>query len=126
METVKISVEVSVNLSKNTQDFITSLFSNAIVVKRPAEQPEIPAKPAANAGTEAKVPAKPAEQPEIPAKPAEGGASISIESVRKVLAEKVNEHRDEIKAKLTELGAPSVTRLNPEKYEEMYNFLKSL
>ena len=29
METIKISVEVSVNLSENTQKFLTSLFGNA-------------------------------------------------------------------------------------------------
>ena len=43
-----------------------------------------------------------------------------------MLAEKVNEHRDEIKQKLNELGAPSVTKLDPAKYDEMYNFLESL
>ena len=43
-----------------------------------------------------------------------------------MLAKKVNEHRDEIKQKLNELGAPSVTKLDPAKYDEMYNFLESL
>ena len=43
-----------------------------------------------------------------------------------MLAKKVNEHRDVIKQKLNELGASSVTRLDPAKYDEMYNFLESL
>ena len=95
METIKISVEVSVNLSENTQKFLTSLFGNAIA-------------------------------PSAPAAPAASSASKSIEDVRGMLAKKVNEHRDVIKQKLNELGAPSVTKLDPAKYDEMYNFLKSL
>ena len=90
METIKISVEVSVNLSENTQNFIKSLFNAA-----PATKPAAP-------------------------------ASKSIEDVRKMLAQKVNENRDVIKQKLNELGAPSVTKLDPAKYDEMYNFLAEL
>ena len=95
METIKISVEVSVNLSENTQKFLTSLFGNAIA-------------------------------PSAPAAPAASSASKSIEDVRGMLAKKVNEHRDVIKQKLNELGAPSVTKLDPAKYDEMYNLLESL
>ena len=136
METIKISVEVSVNLSENTQKFLTSLFGNAIAPSAPAAPaskpaPAAPAKPA---------PAKPTPQPaapaptqsaaepapSAPAAPAASSASKSIEDVRGMLAKKVNEHRDIIKQKLNELGAPSVTRLDPAKYDEMYNFLESL
>lgn len=136
METIKISVEVSVNLSENTQKFLTSLFGNAIAPSAPAAPaskpaPTTPAKPA---------PAKPTSQPAAPAQtkpaatPAPGApaaqaassASKSIEDVRAMLAKKVNEHRDVIKQKLNELGAPSVTKLDPAKYDEMFNFLESL
>lgn len=122
METIKISVEVSVNLSENTQKFLTSLFGNAIAPSAPAAPasepaPTAPAKPA---------PAKPTPQPSAPAAPAASSASKSIEDVRGMLAKKVNEHRDVIKQKLNELGAPSVTKLDPAKYDEMYNFLESL
>ena len=133
METIKISVEVSVNLSENTQNFIKSLFGNAIAPSAPAAPaaPATPAKPApakptpqpaAHAQTQST--AKPA--PSAPAAPAASSASKNIEDVRGMLAEKVNEHRDEIKQKLNELGAPSVTKLDPAKYDEMYNFLESL
>ena len=52
METIKISVEVSVNLSENTQKFLTSLFAAGVPsgaqvaasVSKPA--PTTPAKPA--------------------------------------------------------------------------------
>lgn len=131
METIKISVEVSVNLSENTQKFLTSLFGSVIApsahvntASKPA--PATPAKPtplpAAPAQTQSD--AKPA--PSAPAAQAASSASKSIEDVRGMLAKKVNEHRDVIKQKLNELGAPSVTRLDPAKYDEMYNFLESL
>jgi hypothetical protein len=136
METIKISVEVSVNLSENTQKFLTSLFGNAIAPSAPAAPaskpaPTTPAKPAPTKPTSQ--PAAPAQTqsaaepaPSAPAAPAASSASKSIEDVRRMLAKKVNEHRDVIKQKLNELGAPSVTKLDPAKYDEMYNFLESL
>lgn len=136
METIKISVEVSVNLSENTQKFLTSLFGNAIAPSAPAAPaskpaPTTPAKPAPAKPTPP--PAAPAQTqsaakpaPSAPAAPAAFSASKGIEDVRGMLAKKVNEHRDVIKQKLNELGAPSVTKLDPAKYDEMYNFLESL
>lgn len=136
METIKISVEVSVNLSENTQKFLTSLFGNAIAPSAPAAPaskpaPTTPAKPAPAKPTSQ--PAAPAQTqsaaepaPSAPAAPAASSASKSIEDVRAMLAKNVNEHRDVIKQKLNELGAPSVTKLDPAKYDEMYNFLESL
>jgi hypothetical protein len=151
METIKISVEVSVNLSENTQKFLTSLFGNAIAPSAPAAPASKPAalakpaptkptpQPAAPAQTQSaaepapSAPAAPAQTqsaaepaPSAPAAPAASSASKSIEDVRGMLAKKVNEHRDVIKQKLNELGAPSVTKLDPAKYDEMYNFLESL
>ena len=149
METIKISVEVSVNLSENTQKFLTSLFGNVIAPSASAAPASKPApaalaKPAPAKPTPAALakpaPAKPTPQPaasaqtqnaaepapSAPAAPAASSASKSIEDVRGMLAKKVNEHRDVIKQKLNELGAPSVTKLDPAKYDEMYNFLESL
>lgn len=139
METIKISVEVSVNLSENTQNFIKSLFGNAIAPSAPAAPAAKPA-PAAPAAPAKPAPAKPTTQPAAPAQtqsaaepapsapaaPAASSASKSVEDVRGMLVKKVNEHRDIIKQKLNELGAPSVTKLDPAKYDEMYNFLESL
>lgn len=137
METIKISVEVSVNLSENTQKFLTSLFAAGVPsgaqvaasVSKPV--PAAPAKPAPAKPTPQ--PAAPAQTqsaaepaPSAPAAPAASSASKSIEDVRGMLVKKVNEHRDAIKQKLNELGAPSVTKLDPAKYDEMYSFLESL
>lgn len=137
MEAIKISVEVSVNLSENTQNFIKSLFGKAAVTttanaQKPATAVQAQApkpqaqKPQAPAATSA--PTKSVANPAsgAPAVQAASSASKSIEDVRKMLAQKVNEHRDVIKQKLNELGAPSVTKLDPSKYDEMYNFLESL
>ena len=141
MEAVKISVEVSVNLSENTQNFIKSLLGRAMVTATTQTQkpaPAVPAKPASQpapaqapkpqAPAAASAPTKPAATPApgAPAAQAASSASKSIEDVRKMLAQKVNEHRDVIKQKLNEFGAPSVTKLDPSKYDEMYNFLESL
>lgn len=145
METIKISVEVSVNLSENTQNFIKSLFaSNALVNrvaadnydpsqedfaqanKKPAPVKPAPAKPTSQPAAPVQTQSAAEPAPSAPAAPAASSASKSIEDVRGMLAKKVNEHRDVIKQKLNELGAPSVTKLDPAKYDEMYNFLKSL
>lgn len=131
MEAVKISVEVTVNLSEGTQNFIKSLFGGAMATAT-TQKPAIAA-PAQAQKSAATVPAtaKPATVPAT-AKPttaapaAAPAASKNIEDVRKMLAQKVNEHRDVIKQKLNEFGAPSVTKLDPSKYDEMYNFLESL
>ena len=125
MEAMKISVEVSVNFSESTQQFIKSLFggacqcSNSVAPAKHEEPKKAPAAPAAPAKHE-----EPKKAPAAPAAPA--ATSKTIEDVRAELAKKVNDHRDAIKAKLTEFGAPSVTKLDPSKYDEMYNFLTSL
>lgn len=134
METIKISVEVSVNLSENTQKFLTSLFAAGVPsgaqvaasVSKPAPTTPAPAKPTPQPAAPAQTQSAAKPAPSAPAAPAASSASKSIEDVRGMLAKKVNEHRDVIKQKLNELGAPSVTKLDPAKYDEMFNFLESL
>ena len=53
-------------------------------------------------------------------------SEIKISDLRTLLSKKVDEHRDDIKAKLTELGAKNVTTLDESKYEEFHTFLKDL
>lgn len=131
METIKISVGVSVSLSENTQNFLTSLFgiapsAPAAPASKPAPATPAPAKPAPQPAAPAQTQSVAKPAPSAPAAPAASSASKNIEDVRGMLAKKVNEHRDVIKQKLTELGASSVTKLDPAKYDEMYNFLESL
>lgn len=60
-------------------------------------------------------------------KKTEGDKSdIGITEVRALLAEKVGDHRDLIKNKLTELGASSVTTLEESKYKAFHDFLDYL
>ena len=61
------------------------------------------------------------EQPtEQPAK------EVSLEEIKQVFLEKLAGHRDEIRAKIYELGAPSLSLIAPEKRSEMLEFLKGL
>lgn len=117
METIKISVEVSVNLSKETQSFLAGLFSGN---NKP--QTYVPVDASVSTTAVAAPAAEPAKKSEV----AEEPSNVTIEDVRGVLLEKINDNREAIKQKLTELGAPSVTKLDPSKYSELYNFLKSL
>lgn len=136
---VEIKVNVQLDLSEKTIETLKGIFipmpmyspiacgcntQTDTTVEEQAKKPEPePAKPAAAPATKPE-PAKPAAAPapKLAVKP----SSIGIEDVRKILATKVNDHRNEIKEKLNELGAPSVTKLAPEKYQEMYDFLNSL
>ena len=97
MDSIKISVDVNVHLSEKTENFISNLVSKLI------STPTVPAAPAA------------------PAAP-----TLTIDDVRKVVASKAAAHRDEVKAKLTELGAKNVTTLDPGKYQELVDYLNTL
>ncbi len=50
----------------------------------------------------------------------------SIQDIRTLLASKVDNHRETIRAKLTELGAKNVTGLDARNYDAFYEFLKDL
>ena len=108
MEPIKVSVDVTVNLSESAKTFLSTLFSNSVPT------------PCTTAVAKEPTPAVAKEPTSTVTK------SVGIEDVRKVLSEKVNDFRMEIKEKLNELGAPSVTKLDQSKYQEMYDFLKSL
>ena len=66
---------------------------------------------------------KPVAKVETP-KPEEKG--IKIEDVRALTAKNVGTFRREIKAKLTELGAPNVTSLDENLYGTFMDFLNNL
>lgn len=52
--------------------------------------------------------------------------AVSIQDIRTLLASKVDNHRETIRAKLTELGAKNVTGLDARNYDAFYEFLKYL
>lgn len=52
--------------------------------------------------------------------------AVSIQDIRTLLASKVDNNRETIRAKLTELGARNVTGLDARNYDAFYEFLKNL
>lgn len=149
MEISKITVELKFNTIEEACEVVDRIKAGGRMetpepeVKVDAETaPEAPAAPApekvkrtrtpkvqpAPASEPAPAPA-PAETP-APAEPAPAPAptaqGITTDMLRIKVAEKINEHRDAIKAKLTELGAQKVTLLEGEQREEMYRFLETL
>lgn len=52
--------------------------------------------------------------------------AVSIQDIRTLLASKVDNNREAIRAKLTELGARNVTGLDARNYDAFYEFLKDL
>lgn len=52
--------------------------------------------------------------------------AVSIQDIRTLLASKVDNNRETIRAKLTELGARNVTGLDARNYDSFYEFLKDL
>lgn len=52
--------------------------------------------------------------------------AVSIQDIRTLLASKVDNNRETIRAKLTELGARNVTGLDARNYDAFYEFLKDL
>lgn len=139
MEPIKIevAVNVSVDMSQGTKDFLLKVLERKIEAENErAEKAASPlmsllalaqsncgsisAKPEPEAEPEPEAKPEPSKEKPAPAK------TIGIENVRAALTAKVNDHRETIRAKLTELGAKSVTTLDPSKYQEMYDFLNSL
>ena len=135
MEPIKIELQVSLNLSDETKKFFEGVVTGILATTTKACGCYIPTvqtdidliKPAA----EPAKPIKPAAEPAKPIKPAAEPVQtetneISIDDVRKLLASKINDNRPAIKDKLSELGAPSVTKLDPAKYSDFVSFLNSL
>jgi hypothetical protein len=92
--------------------------------KAEAPKAEVPAEEA----PKAEVPAEEAPKAEVPAEEAPKAEvpAVTVDDVRRELAKKVGTYRETIKQKLNSLDAPSVTKLSPEKYQEMFDFLKAL
>lgn len=96
-------------------------------VKKPAPAQDV--KKPAPAPAPAPVPKKTEESEPMPmdANSSLGSdPAVSIQDIRTLLASKVDNHREAIRAKLTELGARNVTGLDVRNYDAFYEFLKDL
>lgn len=130
MEAIKISVDVNINFGEDAKQLVLTVVNaiknqvGTMPAPAPAAQAPKPAPALAPKPAPASAPA-PAPKP-APAPAPAPEATVTIDDVRIELAKKVDKHREAIKAKLGELGAPSVTKLDPSKYNEMLDFLTSL
>lgn len=125
MNEIKISVDLNVQLSESTKEFINKTISTLLgATSSPAPAPA----PAPAPKTE-----KPAQtahaQTTVAAPAAQASAAkteLTINDVRSIVASKAATHRNEIKSKLAELGAQNVTTLDPSNYQVFVDYLKSL
>ena len=129
-------VEIKITINTQDSDQITALNELFRVIggnTKPVAKVETP-KPVAKVETPvAKVETpKPVAKVETPKPVAEVETltpeekEIKIEDVRALTAKKVGSFRREIKAKLTELGAPNVTSLDESLYGTFMDFLNNL
>lgn len=134
---MKVEIKFEANLEE-TQDLemvrkiCQVIGANPVTVKTTDVKKSVPAqdvKKPVPAPAPAPVPKK-TEEPEP--MPMDANSSlgsdpaVSIQDIRTLLASKVDNHREAIRAKLTELGARNVTGLDARNYDSFYEFLKDL
>jgi len=129
-----INVNVRIELSEDSKSFVAGLIkglasANQVSATSATEETaKKAAAPAAEAKTEEPVAqtAAPA-QTAVPAQSAAPAqAEVTLDMLRLVVGEKAADHRDEIKAKLTEMGVEKVMLLPQEKWPEFYDYVKGL
>lgn len=134
---MKVEIKFEANLEE-TQDLemvrkiCQVIGANPVTVKTTDVKKSVPAqdvKKPAPAPAPAPAPRK-TEEPEP--MPMDANSSlgsdpaVSIQDIRTLLASKVDNNRETIRAKLTELGARNVTGLDVRNYDAFYEFLKDL
>lgn len=132
---MKVEIKFEANLEE-TQDLemvrkiCQVIGANPVTVKTTDVKKSVPAQDVKKpAPAPAPVPKK-TEEPEP--MPMDANSSlgsdpaVSIQDIRILLASKVDNHREAIRTKLTELGARNVTGLDVRNYDAFYEFLKNL
>lgn len=134
---MKVEIKFEANLEE-TQDLemvrkiCQVIGANPVTVKTTDVKKSVPAqdvKKPAPAPAPAPAPEKTEESEPMPmdANSSLGSdPAVSIQDIRTLLASKVDNHRETIRAKLTELGAKNVTGLDARNYDAFYEFLKDL
>lgn len=134
---MKVEIKFEANLEE-TQDLemvrkiCQAIGSNPVTVKTTDVKKPAPAqdvKKPAPAPAPAPAPEKMGEPEPMPmdANSSLGSdPAVSIQDIRTLLASKVDNNREAIRAKLTELGAKNVTGLDSRNYDSFYGFLKNL
>ena len=132
---MKVEIKFEANLEE-TQDLemvrkiCQVLGSNPVTVKTPDVKKPAPAQDVKKpAPAQTQTPEKMEEPEPLPmdANSSLGSdPAVSIQDIRTLLASKVDNNREAIRAKLTELGAKNVTGLDAQNYDSFYEFLKNL
>lgn len=93
-----------------------------------AEKAEDEEKPKKKTAPKKKAAPKKKEEPKEEVDEAEEseGASISLDELRQALSSKVKTHKEELRAKMRELGAKNISTLEESKYDEFYSYIKTL
>ena len=132
---MKVEIKFEANLEE-TQDLemvrkiCQVIGSNPVTVKTTDVKKPAPAQDVKKpAPAQTPAPEKTGEPEPLPmdANSSLGSApAVSIKDIRTLLASKVDNHREAIRAKLTELGAKNVTGMDARNYDPFYEFLKDL
>lgn len=132
---MKVEIKFEANLEE-TQDLemvrkiCQVIGANPVTVKTTDVKKSVPAQDVKKpAPAPAPVPKKTEEPEPMPmdANSSLGsGPAVSIQDIRTLLASKVDNHRETIRVKLTELGAKNVTGMDVRHYDSFYEFLKDL
>lgn len=132
---MKVEIKFEANLEE-TQDLemvrkiCQAIGSNPVTVKTTDVKKPAPAQDAKKPAPAQTPTPKKMEEPEP--MPMDTNSSlgsdpaVSIQDIRTLLASKVDNNREAIRAKLTELGAKNVTGLDARNYDSFYEFLKDL
>lgn len=116
---VKITIDLTNVEQRKLLNALFDLMGNNAKQDAPAEAPEKAKKNVRE--TKAKEKATKGAD-----KPTTKEAAITINDIRRLVSQKAATHRQELKAKLTELGAKNVTTLDKAKYTEFAEYLKAL
>ena len=128
---MKVEIKIETNLEE-TQDLemvrkiCQVIGANPVTVKTTGVKKPAPAQDVMKPAP-APAPRKTGEPMPMDANSSLGSdPAVSIQDIRALLASKVDNHRETIRAKLTELGARNVTGLDARNYDAFYEFLKDL
>lgn len=132
---MKVEIKFEANLEE-TQDLemvrkiCQAIGSNPVTVKTTGAKKPAPAqdveKPAPAQTPAPKKMGEPEPMPMDANSSLGSDPAVSIQDIRTLLASRVDNNREAIRAKLTELGAKNVTGLDSRNYDSFYEFLKDL
>lgn len=128
---MKVEIKFEANLEE-TQDLemvrkiCQVIGANPVTVKTTDVKKSVPAQDVKKPAPAPKKTEEPEPMPMDANSSSGSDPAISIQDIRTLLASKVDNHRETIRAKLTELGARNVTGLDARNYDAFSEFLKDL